>query len=77
MPGTVLGTTLILIHKTLSTTQSERDDVIISTVEDEENEESTERLSSLPQVTDSVRNAEDAICSLVPYSVLFFTMPMA
>lgn len=77
MPGTVLGTTLILIHQTLSTTQSERDDVIISTVEDEENEDSTERLSSLPQVTDSVRNAEDVICSLAPYSVLFLTMSMA
>lgn len=47
MPGTVLGTMLILIHKTLSTTQSEREDVIISTVEDEENEGSTERLSRL------------------------------
>lgn len=77
MPGPVLGTLLVLIHQMLSTTQSERDYVIISTFADEKNEDSTERLSGLPQVTDSVRNGEDVICSLVPHSVLFLTMPMA
>lgn len=66
MPGTVPGTLVCTYSFTEYSSQPSEEETVISIFTEEEIEDSTEKLSNLPQVIDSVRNEKDMICSLVP-----------
>lgn len=73
MPGIVPGTLVCTYSFTEYSPQPSEEETVIS-IFTEEIEDSTEKLSNLPQVIDSVRNEKDMICSLVPQSELLTAM---